>query len=172
MNPTLSPIFERRSVRSYKDEAIPDDMIKDLLEAAMAAPSAVAKDPWDFIIVKDQAMRETITEALPNGQMLKQAPLGIVVCGDMEKAHDGELSYMLQDCSAAIENLLVAASMLKLGAVWLGVHPREERIAHVRELFGLPEHIVPVGAIAVGWPAQEPAARTRYDDAAVHWERW
>jgi nitroreductase len=172
MNPTLKPIFARRSVRKFQKKEVPDNLVTDLLEAGMAAPSACAKDPWQFIVVRDAATRARLTEALPNGQMLKESPVGIVVCGDLGRAHDKQLSYLLQDCSAAIENLLLAASMLGLGAVWLGVHPREERIAHVRKMFNLPESIVPVAAIAVGWPAQSPEARTRHTASAVHKEKW
>jgi len=172
MNPILTPIFARRSIREYTQQDIPDDMIRDLLEAAMAAPSAVAKDPWHFIIVRVQQTRDRIADALPNGQMLRQAPVGLVICGDLGKAHDCQLSYLLQDCSAAIQNLLLGASMLGLGACWLGVHPRDERIAHIRELFALPDQILPVAAIALGWPAARPRPRTRFNKAAVHWETW
>jgi len=172
MNPALQFIFARRSVRKFQNKDIAEGTVKDLLEAAMAAPSAVAKDPWHFIVVRDAGMRKKITEGLPNGQMLMDAPMGIVVCGDIEKAHDKQISYLLQDCSAAIENLLLAASTLGLGAVWMGVHPREERIAHLRGLFGLPEHIVPVSVVALGWPLEKPVARTRYSAGAVHAEKW
>ncbi|MFO7871322.1 MAG: nitroreductase family protein [Kiritimatiellia bacterium] len=172
MNSKLESIFARRSVRAYREGEIPDGMIKDLLEAAMAAPSAVAKDPWHFIVIKDKGTLAKVAEALPNGQMLKQAAAGIVVCGDMEKAHGNEESYMLQDCSAAIENLLLAASMLGLGAVWLGVHPRPERVSHIKNVFGLPENIIPVSAVSLGWPEKTPEPRTRYDETSVHRERW
>ena len=172
MNPALQFIFARRSVRKYQNKDVAEEMVKDLLEAAMAAPSAVAKDPWHFIVVRDAGTRKKVAEGLPNGKMLMDSPVGIVVCGDMEKAHDRQISYLLQDCSAAIENLLVAVSALGMGAVWLGVHPREERITHVRTIFGLPENIVPVSAIAVGWPLEKPAARTRYNAGAVHEEKW
>jgi nitroreductase len=96
----------------------------------------------------------------------------IVVCGDLERAHGNELSYMIQDCSAAIENLLLAASALGLGACWLGVHPREDRVKHLRALFRLPKNIVPLSGIAVGWPADIPKARTRYRREAVNAEKW
>jgi nitroreductase len=145
------------------------ETVRDLLEAAMSAPSAVAKDPWQFWVVRDQALRDRLADALPNGQMLRRAPVGIVVVGDLGRAHGNELSYLLQDCSAAIENLLLAASMLGLGACWLGVHPRQERIAPVRELFELPTSLVPVSAIALGGPAEHPPPRTRYRDEAVHY---
>lgn len=172
MNPKLSDLFSRRSIRAYQPQEVADDLIRDLLEAAMAAPSAVAKDPWAFVVVRNRDMLAKIAAGLPNGGMLRDAALGIVVCGDLQRAHDGQLSYLLQDCSAAIENLLLAASILGLGACWLGVHPREERAKHIRSLLGIPDSVIPVSAIAIGWPAESPAPRTRYRDAAVHQESW
>lgn len=172
MNSILKPIFARRSIRQYQEKNVQDSMIRDILEAAMAAPSAVAKDPWHFIIVRQAAVRNKIADFLPNGQMLRHAPVGIVVCGDIEKAHDRQESYMLQDCSAAIQNALLAASMLGLGACWLGVHPRPDRIEGVRKVFSLPTTIVPIAVISIGWPAEHPEPRTRYRDGAVHFDKW
>ncbi len=172
LNPRLMPIFRRRSVRRYRAGAIPDRVVRDLLAAAMAAPSAVETDPWRFIVVRDRATLRRISDGLPHGRMLRRAPLGIVVLGDIERAHARLESYLLQDVSAAIENLLLAASMLGLGACWLGVHPRPDRIEHLRRLFELPPNIVPISVVAVGRPAARPAARTRYREDAVHWERW
>jgi len=172
MNPKLNNLFARRSVRRYADAPIDEATVHDLLEAAMAAPSAVARDPWHFIVVRDRERLGRMADALPNGQMLRTAPLGLLVCGDIEVAHDGQLSYLLQDCSAAIENLLLAASMLELGACWLGVHPRPERIEALREVFSLPANIIPVSAIAIGVPAETPPPRTRYRDDAVHHDAW
>lgn len=172
MNPTLNPIFARRSVRKFRKKDVPENLVTDLLQAAMAAPSACAKDPWRFVVLRDADRRARLAEGLPHGAMLRDSPVGIVVCGDLDKAHDQQLSYLLQDCSAAIENLLLAASMLGLGAVWLGIHPRDERIEHVRKLLALPASVVPVSAIALGWPADIPAPRTRYQATAVHKEKW
>ncbi len=138
----------------------------------MAAPSAVAKDPWDFVVLRDREVLAKVTEGLPHGKMLADAPVGIIVCGNLNRSHDGQLSYMLQDCSAAIENLLLAVSTLGLGACWLGVHPREERIAHIRSVLKLPEGVIPVAAIAIGWPAESHGPRTRYRDDAVHFDTW
>ena len=108
MNPTLHFIFSRRSVRKFENKKIPAGMFNDLLEAAMAAPSAVAKDPWHFLLVRDRETLDKIVKILPNGQMLRQAPAAVVVCGDINKANCNEVSYMLQDLSAAVENLLLA----------------------------------------------------------------
>jgi nitroreductase len=172
VNPKLRLIFARRSIRRYRDRPLSDGILTDLLEAAMAAPSAVAKDPWNFIIVRERATLDRIAALLPNGKMLRHAAAAFVVCGDMEKAHDGQESYLLQDCSAAIENVLLAATALGVGSCWLGIHPRPERIEGIRALFGLPPNIVPVSGISLGWPEGEKEPRTRYKSDAVHWEGW
>lgn len=172
LNQKLTFIFGRRSIRSYTAEPVADETINDLLRAAAAAPSACAKDPWRFVVVRRTEMLQKIAEALPNGKMLAQASAGLVVCGDLEAAHGGELSYLLQDCSAAIQNLLLAAHGLGLGACWLGVHPRVPRMDALRALLDLPGQVIPISVIAVGYPAEQKEARTRLDDAHVHRERW
>ena len=172
MHEKLTPIFRRRSVRAYTDADVGDDILQALLEAAMAAPSAVACDPWRFVVVRDSKRRADIAALLPHGKMIADAPLGVVVCGDLRAAHDQQLSYLLQDCSAAIENLLLAASMLGLGACWLGVHPRDDRVQGLTTLLDLPASVLPIAAIAVGWPAEDKPARTRYAEDHVHAETW
>lgn len=169
---TLGFIFGRRSIRVYAPGAVGEEAVRAVLEAAMSAPSAVAKDPWRFVVVRDRALLRSLAEALPNGQMIGDAAVGIAVCGDLEAAHDGQLSYLLQDCSAAIENLLLAAHALGLGACWLGVHPREDRIRKLSELLGLPRNVIPVSCIALGQPGERKEARTRYRDAYVHRDKW
>jgi nitroreductase len=172
MNGKLSLIFGRRSIRKYQNSPVSDDLVADLLRAAMAAPSACAKDPWRFVVMRSRATLNSIAEALPNGKMLAHAPVGIAVCGDLSVAHAGELSYLLQDCSAAIENLLLAAHALGLGACWLGVHPRQPRVEALTKILRLPDRILPISCIAVGWPAEEQPPRTRFSDANVHEESW
>jgi nitroreductase len=168
----IAVLLGRRSVRAYQDKPIDDDTMRAVLRAAMAAPSAVACDPWRFIAIRDKTMLKRVADGLPNGKMLAKAGAGLIVCGDMGAAHDHNVSYLLQDCSAAIENALLAVHALGLGAVWLGVHPREDRISHLRALFSLPESIVPVACLAIGYPAEKKEPRTRYDETNVHWERW
>jgi len=171
MNPQLNFIFSRRSVRKYQDKEISEEILHDLLEAAMAAPSAVAKDPWQFIVVQRSETLQSMADVLPYGQMLRHAPAALVVCGDIEKANDRKLSYLLQDCSAAIENILLAATTLGLGSCWLGVHPREDRIKGIRKIFDLEEKIIPVSCVALGWPAESPSPRTRFNSSSVRWEK-
>jgi nitroreductase len=162
----------RRSIRLFEPSHLSETCIRQLLEAAMAAPSAVAKDPWRFVVVQQQATIEKLAAVLSNGQMLLTARNAIAVCGDLETAHDRQLSYLLQDCSAAIENLLLAAHGQGLGACWLGVHPREARLAAVKAILGLPEFVIPVGCVALGKPGETKEARTRYKAEYVHWEKW
>lgn len=172
MNDKLSWLYARRSIREYEDRPVSEELVRDLLEAAMAAPSAVAKDPWRLIVVRERGTLAELASGLPNGKMLASAGVGIVVCGELAAAHDAQLSYLLQDCSAAIQNVLLAASALGLGACWLGVHPREERVAHVRSSLGVPEGVIPISILSVGWPAESKPPRTRYDAAKVHTGRW
>jgi len=129
----------------------------------MAAPSAAGCDPWRFIVVKNREVLSRIASGLPYGQMLGSAALGIVVCGDLEAAHDRQLSYLLQDCAAAIENLLLCASVQGLGACWLGVHPREQRVKSLQEILKLPQRMIPVACIAIGHPAETKEPRTRFN---------
>ena len=172
MNPLLHFIFNRRSVRKYENREIPADKFNDLFEAAMAAPSAVAKDPWHFLLIRNRKTLDSMVKILPNGQMLRQAPAAVIVCGDISKTHANEVSYMLQDLSAAVENLLLAATALGLGSCWLGMHPRLDRMDGIRHLFSLPENIIPMCGIALGWPAEKPAPRTRFNPERVHLENW
>jgi nitroreductase len=172
MNPELNCIFSRRSIRKYLDKAVPGEMLDDLLQAAMAAPSAVAKDPWHFIVVQDRETLNKIADILPSGKMLRQATAAFIVCGDINKANIQAESYLLQDLSAATENILIAANILELGTCWLGIHPREDRLSGIRQLFELPDNIIPMCGIAIGWPAEKPEARTRYRNERVHIEKW
>lgn len=171
-NDSLQYIFGRRSIRVYTPGDIDEAAVTRLLQAAMAAPSARARDPWRFVVIREKATLAKIAAALPFGKMLSTAAVGIVVCGDLDAAHDRQLSYLLQDCSAAIENLLLAAHCLGLGACWLGVHPREDRMNKLRGLLSLPASVIPVSCIAIGQPGERKEPRTRFRPALVHHEKW
>jgi len=168
----LQFIFRRRSIRVYAPGEVDEVTIIKLLEAAMAAPSAAAKDPWRFVIIRRKETLAAIAAALPFGKMLATAAVGIVVCGDLPAAHDRQLSYLLQDCAAATENLLLCAHALGLGACWLGVHPREDRVSKLREILCRPDSIIPIACIAIGRPGEMKEPRTRYNPAHVHREQW
>ena len=167
---TIEAILTRRSIRKYKPDPVPDEVVKELLEAAMSAPSAGNQQPWHFIVIRDRAILDAIPTFHPYSQMLKEAPLGIVVCGDLEKQiHDG---YWVQDCSAATENLLLAAHAKGLGAVWLGVYPREPRVIGVKEILKLPDYIIPLCIISLGLPAEEKPPSKRFIPERIHYDRW
>lgn len=164
----IQTIFARRSIRKYTPEPVSEESIQTLLEAAMAAPSASNRKPWQFIVITERETLDALAESHRHGKMLFDAPLSIAVCGDLTEME----RFWVQDCSAATENLLLAATALGLGAVWLGVYPREERIRAVRKILSLPGHITPLNLIAIGHPAEEKQARTQFDRTRVHREKW
>ncbi len=168
----LDFIFGRRSIRVYAPGEVNQEQLHKLLTAAMAAPSAAAAYPWRFVVVRNRQTLARMAEALPYGRMLASAALGIAVCGDMEAAHDRQLSYLLQDCSAAIENLLLAAHILGLGACWLGVHPREARMESIKEILSLPPSVIPIACVSVGHPGESKAPNARYERDSVHFDKW
>ena len=168
----LSFIFGRRSVRVYSPGEIDEQTVTKLLEAAMAAPSAMTRDPWRFVVVREHQTLADMAAALAGGKMLVTASLGIVICGDMDAVFDRQLSFLLQDCSAAIENLLLAAHALGLGACWVGVHPIDEAANRLKQRLSLPIPVVPVAVIALGHPGEQPDARTRFNGDYIHFEKW
>jgi len=168
----LGFIFGRRSIRVYSPGEISEETVTRLLEAAMAAPSAMTKDPWRFVVVRKTTALLEMAEALPGGKMLTTAALAIVVCGDLEGTFERQLSFMLQDCSAAIQNLLLAAHALDLGACWVGVHPSDKAVGRIKELLALPSAVIPVAAVALGHPGEDPGPRTRFNQHYVRFEKW
>jgi nitroreductase len=162
----MKAILTRRSIRKYTGEPVPEKMILELLEAAMSAPSAGNEQPWEFVVIDDRRILDEIPQVHPYAQMCRQAPVAILVCGDLKKeAHQG---FWVQDCSAATENLLIAVNEKGLGAVWVGVYPREERVEAIRNLIKLPEHIVPLALIPIGYPAEKRPPSNRFDPARIH----
>ncbi|MBC7252041.1 MAG: nitroreductase family protein [Anaerolineae bacterium] len=164
----MDNIFARRSIRRYTDQPVSEAEIKTLLEAAMAAPSASDRRPWHFIVVRQRATLDALAQSHPYAKMLFEAPLCIVPCADPAISE----AWWVQDCSAATENILLAATALGLGSVWIGVYPRAERMNAVREVLGIPESIVPLCLIPIGHPAERKQPRTRYDASRIHREQW
>ena len=156
-------ILSRTSVRAYTDQKVEKDKIEKLLRAAMAAPTAVNKQPWHFVVIEDKHVLEQIAEEIPTAKMAARAPLAITVCGDMEKALDGEgRNFWIQDASAATENLLLAAHAMGLGAVWTGVYPIKDKVDATRALLKLPETIIPLGTIVIGYPKKTPQPKDKW----------
>ena len=156
-------IMTRTSIRQYTDQTISADTIETLLRAGMAAPTAVNKQPWHFVAVTSKDKLKEMAINNPNAKMLEHAPLAIVVCGDMQKALEGEARALwVQDCSAATENILLAAHGLGLGAVWTALYLRDERARSAIEALKLPDHIVPLCAIIIGHPAEQPEPKDKW----------
>lgn len=172
-NEAIANIMTRTSVRAYSDTPVTDGQIETMLKAAMAAPTAVNKQPWAFIVIKDRATLTAISDSIPSMGMVKKAPLAIVVCGDMTKALDGEgHDYWIQDVSAATENLLLAAHAQGLGAVWCGVYPVSGRVAFISDLLKLPDEIIPLAIVPVGRPAVKVEPKDKWDPAKIHNDKW
>lgn len=167
MDDRLSLIFSRRSIRVYSDEPVSERDLQGLLEAGMAAPSASNRKPWYFVVVTDRETLGALAEAHPYGKMLTRAGAAIAVCGD-----PGISTWWVQDCSAATENILIAAAALGLGAVWLGSHGNPEREQALRDVLGVPDSIGVLSLLSIGHPAEEKDARTQYDAGRVHLDRW
>ena len=162
-NAIVENIMTRTSIRQYTDQTISNDTIETLLRAGMAAPTAVNKQPWHFIAITDRMKLDSVAVANPNAGMAKKAPLVIVVCGNLKKALEGPAqAYWVQDCSAATENILLAAHGLGLGAVWTGIYPIKERLDAFNQLLKLPDTIIPLCAIVIGHPAEQPAPKDKW----------
>jgi nitroreductase len=160
-------IKQRRSIRQYTDQDVSDDDVRQLLECAMAAPSGRARDPWHFIVVRDAATREKLASTHEFSGMCSRSPLVLAVCGDQSIS-----DHWISDGAAATENILLAATALGLGAVWVGIFPRTEREAYVQEVLGIPPHIRVFCLIPVGHPGEEKPSRTRYKAERVHYDKF
>jgi nitroreductase len=173
MNETLKTIFERTSVRKFSDKAVEKEKIEIILKAAMAAPSACDARPWDFVAVTDEHVLHQLGQELPYAKMLLHGKLAIVVCGNLFKALKGfEQQFWIDDCSAASQNILLAAKSLGLGAVWTAVYPDDKRVETVRKILGLPQNAVPLNVIPIGFPDKEPTAKDKFASENVHYNKW
>jgi nitroreductase len=164
----IDEILARRSIRSYMDQPVAEKDITAMLEAAMSAPSGMNRRPSHFIVITKRETLDMLGDVTNSWSMLKSAPLCIVACGDTEISE----KYFDQDTIAAVENLLIAASMLGLGGVWLGCHPNPDRVDPVRQILLIPETVIPMAVLSIGHPAEEKEARTQYDEEKVHKDRW
>lgn len=161
-------ILSRTSVRAYQGKAVEKDKVEKLLRAGMAAPTAVNKQPWHFVVVADKKLLAALAETNTQADFTKDAPLAIVVCGDMTKAIEGSgRDFWVQDCAAATENILLAAHAMGLGAVWTGAYPLEKRSFEMSKVLKLPETMVPLSMIVIGYPKGETKAKNKWDAQKV-----
>ncbi len=172
MEEALRPIFERRSCRSYLNRPVSDETLELLLRAGMAAPSAMNSQPWEFIVLRDESIKAAISAIGPHWGMLKYAPLGILVLANIEGYRATRTEFFVQDCSACTQNILLAAQALGLGGVWLGLYPHEQRMQEVRRICGIPQEVMPVSLVSIGYPDNRPAPRDSYIAEKVHTDRY
>lgn len=167
---TMECLLTRRSIRKYVKKEIPGGTMKKILKAGMYAPSARNYQPWYFIVLNQQEILDKVTLFHPYSSMLPKASAGIVVCGDLNI--EPTEAYINQDCSAATQNILLAAHDLGLGTVWLGLYPREKRMQGMKDLLKLPHYILPVSLIAIGYPGEEKPVPNRYREDRIRFNSW
>ena len=167
---TLETIFTRRSIRKYKKQPISEKIVHDLLDASFSAPSAGNQQPWHFIVIDERKILNVIHTFHPSAKILKEADKAILVCGDLNL--EKFKGYWMIDCAVATENLLLAAHSLGLGACWLGIYPREGRVAGMRKLFQLPIRIIPFALVSLGYPGEYKPREDRYNTSRIHHNKW
>lgn len=163
----IENIMARTSVRKYLDQKVEDEKITTMLKAGMAAPSGKDNRPWEFVVVTDRTVLDSLAAGLPYAKMLKQAPLAIIICGDTTKS-----SYWYLDCSAATQNILLAAEALGLGAVWTAAYPYDDRMGVVAQYTGLPENIKPLCVVPIGYPSTPNTPKDKWDETKIHTNKW
>lgn len=167
---TIDTIYDRRSIRTYLDKSVNPDLIQEILKAGMFAPSGYNRQPWHFVVFDDKSKIQAIKDMHPYASSLATAPICIMVCGDTEK----ELApgFYQVDCSAAIENMLLAAKSLGLDTCWMGIYPWEDVMANFTKTYSLPEHIKPFALISLGYGASKIERPNRIDGTKVHYNKW
>ncbi len=172
-NDALSVIHRRTSVREYTDKPVTKEMMEILIDAGMAAPTAADKRPWEFVAITKRETLDKLADGLEFGKMLKQATAAIVVCGIPENSLPGiGQMFWVQDCSAATENILLAAEAKNLGAVWIAVYPYDDRVDFVRTVMRIPSDVVPLNVISIGYPVEPKRPKHKIDPLKIHWELW
>jgi nitroreductase len=167
----MDTIFKRRSIRKYTHQPVEDEKLRLLLQAAMAAPTACNSRPWEFIVVTDPDVLAQVRSKLFFGRY--NAPAAIVVCSNEHTASSPAAKYFwVQDCSAATENMLIAAAGLGLGTVWVGVYPMQPVMDALRSVLGIPEDATPLCVVYIGYAAEDKEPRTQYDETRVHWQHY
>ncbi|MEN6572643.1 MAG: nitroreductase family protein [Anaerolineaceae bacterium] len=171
MTESLDFIFKRRSIRKFTDRPISEEDLTLLLQAGMAAPTAMNVRPWEFVVVTDREIIQQLRDSLVFG---KHDPAAVIaVCGNTRFSNAKAANrFWVQDCSAAMENILLAATALGFGSVWVGVHPVTLFVKRVSEVLNLPASITPLGLIYLGYPAEQKEPRTQYDARKVHWQQY
>jgi len=168
----IDTIKARRSIRKFQDRPVETEKIEQLLDVAMAAPSARNGQPWEFVVVSDLVILDALRLQLESGRY--NTPVAIAVLGNLQvpTANVSSPAFWQQDCTAALENILIAAVGLGLGTVWIGIYPREDRVSSVRSILNIPQHAIPLALVYVGYGDEEKPPRSQYSAERVHWQRY
>ena len=172
MSDALSVIHNRKSVRSFTGQRVSKDALDKIIRAGMAAPTAVNKQPWAFVVVTDRKILDTLAAGLPYAKMLDKAGAAIIVCAMPEKAYEKSLELAVIDSTCASENILLAAEALGLGAVWTAAYPYKDRMDTARKALNMPQDIIPLNVIPVGHPTGTDKPKDKYKPENIHWEKW
>ncbi|AFH50872.1 Nitroreductase [Ignavibacterium album JCM 16511] len=167
---TFQAIINRRSIRKYKSLKIESEKISSILKAAMYAPSAMNLQPWHFIVINSKDVINSTVKSVPHAEMIKQSGNAILVCGDsnLEKNE----SWLIQNCSAAVQNILLSAYELGLGSCWIAVQGIDEVVKNLKDQFKLPSEIIPIALVAIGYPDEEVKSEERFNMEKVHFNKW
>jgi nitroreductase len=171
-NDTLSVIHARKSVRSFTGAPVSRENLDTILRAGMAAPSAVNRQPWSFVVVTDKKKIDALAAGLPTARGIEKAAAVIIVCGDPELAHLQSRDFAVIDASLASENILLATESLGLGGHWTASFPYEDKMKHVRGVLGIPEKVIPLNVILIGVPTGADKPKDKYQKEKIHWEKW
>ena len=172
-NEILNCIANRKSVRKFTNQAVSKEQTITLVKAGMSAPSAKNQQVWTFVAITDRNTLDNLAEKLPYAKMLKTATLAIVVCGDMSKLSNPEIEInWIMDCSAATENILLAAEAIGLGAVWTAAYPYKDRIESVCTTLNMPENLIPLSVVPIGYSNDDSPVKDKWNENHLHWEKW
>lgn len=172
-NSTIEDIMTRTSIRSYSDREVTKEQLDTLLRAGMAAPTAVNQQPWRFVVITDKAGLHEISSNFQYMKPAEGAAAAIIACGDVESTFDkNPTGFWIQDVSAATENILLAAHAMGLGAVWCGIYPENDRVVKMREIYGMPENIIPLSCIVIGYPSREFTPKDKWHPEYIHYNKW
>lgn len=166
----IEALVSRRSIRKYKDQHISADNIDIILKSAMYAPSAMNLQAWHYVVIDDKKTLEDTIKSIPHAELLRQTPVAILVSGDA--AIEKNESWMIQNCSAATQNILLAAHGLGIGSCWIAIHGMHEVVKNVSQQFELPENIVPVSLITLGYPDETVITEDRFKKEKIHFNKW
>lgn len=167
----LDLLYKRRSIRKYKEKPVEKEILEELLKAAMCAPSSSNNQPWEFIAINEEPTMDRLRKGLYFGPY--NAPAAIVVCANMKLTSQGPYKeYWVQDCSAATENILIAAVGLGLGTVWIGAYPNSNACDHIGKVLNIPKEVIPLSVVYIGYPEEEKESRTQYNPKRVYWQQY